>query len=142
MPINGLLWAIAAALPWAAAAIIGRISGGPVMLMPLMISGGSFIACLPTAFFVDFNDIRWGRPIQLQLLAGLLNGVGMAISWQVLIGGAGEKKWELSTVMPIAYTLLFLFIAIGTVIFLHEPVTPRRLVGMLMAGFALYLMRG
>jgi drug/metabolite transporter (DMT)-like permease len=142
MPIYGFLWACAAGLPWAAAAIVGRISGVPVSLMPILISGGSFIACLPTLFFINRSELEWGAPIKLALLAGILNGIGMAISWQVLIGGAGQGKWELSTVMPIAYTLLFLFIAIGTITFLGEAVTVKRIMGMAIAGVALYLMRG
>ena len=141
MPLSGILLAAAAGLVWAAAAIVGKISGAPSAAMPLIISTGSFIACLPTAWFIDTSTLQW-RTVSIAFVAALLNGVGMAIGWQGLIGGAAEGKWELSTVMPVAYTLLFLFIALGTLVFLGEPVTLKRLAGMILAGIAIYLMRG
>ncbi len=143
MPLSplGLFLATAAGLVWAAAAIIGRVSGAPSQAMPLIISAGSFIACLPTIFFINTSSLQM-RGISIAFVAALLNGIGMAIGWQGLIGGAAEGKWELSVVMPIAYSLLFLFIAAGTAIFLKEPVSLKQASGMLLACVAIYLMRG
>jgi drug/metabolite transporter (DMT)-like permease len=141
MPLLGLFLATAAGIVWAAAAIVGRVSGAPSAAMPLIISGGSFVACLPTIWFINTNALQT-RSSLIVLIAGILNGIGMAISWQGLIGGAAEGKWELSVVMPIAYSLLFLFIAVGTVIFLGDPVTLKRAAGMALACVAIYLMRG
>ena len=122
MPLSplGLFLAVTAGFVWAAAAIIGRVSGAPSQAMPLIISAGSFIACLPTVFFINASTPQM-RGITIAFVAALLNGIGMAIGWQGLIGGAAEGKWELSVVMPIAYTFLFLFIATGTAIFLGDP---------------------
>src|SRR5581483_7884642 len=111
----GLLLATLAGLAWAAALVVVRYSGVSPAAMPLIIAVGSFVAVLPTAYFAQLASLRW-QAVALAFVGVLLNGVGMSIGWQGVVGGAVRGQWELSAVAPTMYISLITFTAVGSVI--------------------------
>jgi drug/metabolite transporter (DMT)-like permease len=131
MPALGLLYAIAAAFFWASAIIVVRLSGAPTILMPIIVASGSFVACLPTLYFVKTGDFQ-RRAILVALCGALLNGIGMFIGWAKLIGGSSRGQWELSVVMPVTYVLLPTFVVLGSFLIFQERLSTNKSIGLVL----------
>jgi len=135
----GLLLATLAGLAWAAALVVVRYSGVSPAAMPLIIAVGSFVAVLPTAYFAQMASLRW-QAVAIAFVGALLNGVGMTIGWQGVVGGAVRGQWELSAVAPTMYISLITFTAVGSVIFLGDHFTWSKATGIVFAAAAIWLL--
>jgi drug/metabolite transporter (DMT)-like permease len=135
----GSLWAVIAALCWAGALMIVRVSGAPASVMPFIVASGSITACLPTLWFVAPEELRW-RAILIAFIGALLNGAGMVVGWNKLVGGASAGQWQLTTVMPIAYSLIPMFVALASVVLLGERLSTNKSIGIVLAIAGIYFL--
>jgi drug/metabolite transporter (DMT)-like permease len=111
-------------LSWAAAILIMRDKGVPSYTIPYFIVVGSLIACaiVPLVYFPEFSRPTL-RQSGIALVAGIFNGVGLFLFWGGLVGGASRGLWDLSTVVPITYTLLLSIVAFGSWLVFDERFT-------------------
>jgi len=86
------------------------------------------LATSPSSFILRFTPAVWTG-----LLAGLLGGLGFFFFYQALAQGPA------STVIPLS-SLYFLVAAVLAVVFLHEPVTVKKVLGILFAVASIVLL--
>lgn len=77
------------------------------------------------------------RPLVIGLVAGTVNAVGM-IAWGRLITLKGV---ELSKVLPIAFVLMPVVSVIGAFLIFKEPMTLKKIIGVVAAGISIYLLQ-
>jgi len=130
---------ISIALCWSAAPFVGKISGLNPWVMAILTIVGGLIPMIFLALNQNFSTIG-ARGISLGLLAGVINALGI-IAWYRLVVGSTEGLWELSSVLPIALILLCVALAIGGRIFFDEPFTVNKVIGIFLAGGAIWFLR-
>jgi drug/metabolite transporter (DMT)-like permease len=129
--VVGLLWGIAP--------LIGRLSGVSAMTMATMIGGGTFLVTLFIAPSQDYVAAG-AKGLLIALVAGIINGLGV-LAFYRLVAGSGEGLWDASTVLTIAMVLVPIVIVIGARVFYGEELTAQRVVGLMLACGAIWLLR-
>jgi len=126
------------ALCWALAPMLGRMSSVNAMMLAVLVAAGSLIAALPVAFSQNYAAVG-SRAIILGLVTGIVNGIGL-IAFYRLVAGSSEGLWEASRVLPIAYVLVPVGIAILARLFFGEVVTTNKVIGLALAGGAIWFL--
>ncbi len=121
------------------APLLGRLSSVSAMMMAVLVAAGSLVATSPFAFSQDYAAAG-PKGIILGLLAGILNGIGLIAFYQ-LVAGANKGLWEISKVLPIALALVPIVIAIGAAIFFGEKFTASKIIGVALAGGAIWFLK-
>lgn len=132
--------------PYVTCIIVGLFYGGwPVLAKwsgakPFWIA---FAVALMTALFIGAighkgfaTPIPTGKMLMLLMVAGLMNGVA---TWYYgsLVGTPG---WDVSTLVPVSMMILLLTSALAGMTFLGEPISVRKIVGLILAIPAIWLM--
>ena len=86
-------------------------------------------------FFIN-NWQFTSKSLLLGLACGLVNGIGI-IAYSKVINWHGA---ELSKLIPIIAVLMPIFTVVGAVTFLGEPLTIKKVAGIFMVAFAIYLL--
>ncbi len=108
--------------------------------MGIFVSIGTGLAVLPLIPSQTQNLMAAGsRNISIGLLAGVLNGLG-AIAFYKLVHGSNEGLWELSRVAPVVYIFIPVVIAIGSITFFGEQITPNKIYGLIFAVLAIWFL--
>lgn len=79
-----------------------------------------------------------GKLVGLALVAGLVNGVGQ-LAMQKLVA---SPAIEVSVFGPATLTITALVYGVGGYLAYHEPMTPRKIVGIATAAITLWLLKG
>lgn len=128
------------------ALIVGLLYGGwPVLARksgahPFWISFMVSILTLTTILIMGNKNIMVNIPKGKMLLfliaSGLMNGLA---TWYYgrLVGTAG---WNVSTLVPVSMMVLLLTSAVGGILFLKEPISTMKVVGLVLAIPAIWLM--
>jgi drug/metabolite transporter (DMT)-like permease len=143
IPFIALVYATVTPILWAGGIILmaTRFVRIPSETMPLFVSVGTLISCLPFTLFhlSEFGKVTFQQSA-LALVAGMLNGFGFVLFWGFLVGGAGHGRWELSTVSAITFALLPGIIAVGSGLFLDEAFPLNKTLGIICAIVAIWLL--
>jgi uncharacterized membrane protein len=124
---------------WAAAPLIGRLSSANAMMTAVLVACGTFVAALPFAFSQNYAAAG-SRTLLFGLAGGIANGVGVLFFYR-LVAGASQGLWEASKVLPVALVLVPVGTAVGSWIFYSEPVTVSKIIGVVLAGCAIWFLK-
>jgi drug/metabolite transporter (DMT)-like permease len=109
-----------------------RVGSYSATWLALLISLGTLIVCGPLVR----GAVPDGRSILAALFAGVCNGLGM-ITYSMLLRADGV---DVSKYAAIALALLPLFTVGGFVIFFGDPLTGKKIAGLILACIATYLL--
>ena len=126
------------ALCWAAAPLIGRLSNTSAMVMAVMINVGSLVAVLPIAFTQKYSEVG-PKGLVIALVAGIINGIGV-IAFSHLVHGSAQGHWEASKIIPIVFVLVPVGVVFGARLAFAEAITVQKVLGIVLACVAIWLL--
>jgi len=120
------------------APLVGRLSSVNAMMMAVLVAVGTLAATIPVAFSQNYATVGW-LYLCWGLLGGLINGIGL-LAYYKLVAGANSGLWNVSTVLPITAVIMPVVIVIGGCIIFKEPMTTNRIIGLVLAGLAIFFL--
>ena len=109
------------------------------MMMTVLITSGSLLATLPIAFSQNYAAAG-SRALMFGLVGGIANGIGL-LAFYRLVAGSNEGLWEISRVLPISFVLVPIGTAIGARLFFNEAITADKVIGLVLAGGAIWFLK-
>jgi drug/metabolite transporter (DMT)-like permease len=132
-----ILFSILTALCLGGWPLIARFSKLPSIWVTVMVAIGTVTVAL-FAFFTKTSSSE-SLPITfiaIGLLAGIVNGLGIFF-YGKLIGTSG---WEISRIVPMTFALMVLVAGLGGSLVFGEPITFRKLIGLLTVIISVFLL--
>lgn len=133
---NGpFLYAALAALCFGGWPLIARAGGAASVWLTLCVTcGGLAVAWTNLAFHDD--QAPSSRAVMYALAGGLVNGLGLVFFGKVAIW----KGEDVSRLLPLVFVMMTLVTVAASVVFLHEPITSKKIVGVVLACAAMWFL--
>lgn len=114
---------------------IARLSGLSPILIALIVGSGTV---LPVIMLMPFFEIgiMTRNGFYTALAAGLINGVGFT-AYSKLVSNSG---WDISIYLPIAITGALIVATASGILFFSEPLTAKKITGVILALAASWLL--
>jgi len=123
------------ALCFAAWPLIGRATGASgawVTVVVMLVT--PIVAGVPQ--YKQLSELPSWQGIGILILAGACNGIGMVAYGKIVT----DRQFEMSGLAPASLVGMVVLIMLGGVLFFHEPITARKILGLVLACIAVWLL--
>ncbi len=134
---SALLAVLITALGFGLWPLVARFAALSPIATALFASAGSFVVIVAGMRLPMFTYGQTsGGAVLICLVGGILNGIGF-LAYSYIIS---NREWNLSLYIPVVVVLMSVITVIGGMVLFHEPVTAQKVVGILLAIAAIWVL--